>query len=67
MDNNTKIELNYIPGKRFVVEIKDEDSGRLFYTKRFRTEGIAFNVRDEYNMPRSMSAKVCDTKTGEMY
>lgn len=67
MSFNTKNGFGYIPNKRFIVEIKDNDTGRLFYTKRIKLEREAFNVRNDYNSLHSMTALVCDTLTGEMY
>ena len=67
MRNSTKDDLKYITNQRFLVEIKDKLTGKLFYTKRIKKEKEAFSVRDEYDCLKSMSAKVCDTKTGEMY
>ena len=57
--------LEYIQYKRFVVEIKDEESGRIFYSKRFCQRYTAATVKRDYNKLAGYMARLFDTKTGE--
>lgn len=73
-DKNTKVvkhrekyDLQYVKNKRFIVEIKDEESGHVFYSKRFCFKGTAFQVREHYNKIAGYIAKCFDTKTGEIH
>lgn len=59
--------LKYIPHKRFVVQIKDENSGRIFYSNRFCFETTANTLKNHYNIISGYMARVFDTKSGEVY
>jgi hypothetical protein len=58
--------LEYIRYKRFVIEIKDEDSGHIHYSKRFRQRYTAITVKRHYNRIAGYMARLFDTKTGEI-
>ena len=58
--------LEYIRYKRFVVEIKDVKSGRIFYTKRFCFKTTGKRVKNEYDMLAGFISRLFDTKTGEI-
>jgi len=58
--------LEYIRYKRFVIEIKDEDSGHVHYSKRFCKRYTAAAIKDNYNKIRGLMARLFDTKTGEI-
>lgn len=57
--------LEYIRYKRFVVQIKDKESGQIFYSKRFCQRYTAITVKGHYNRIAGYMARLFDTKTGE--
>lgn len=59
--------LEYVRYKRFVVEIKDEDSGHIHYSKRFCQRYTAATIKNDYNRLKGLMARLFDTKTGEIY
>lgn len=67
MAEQEKYGLRYIRNKRYVVQIKDEKSGRIYYTKRFNVERSATIVKNEYDNLAGFISRVFDTKTGEVY
>jgi hypothetical protein len=58
--------LEYIRYKRFVVEIKDENSGHIHYSKRFCQRYTAATIKNDYNKLKGLLARLFDTKTGEI-
>lgn len=62
-----KYGLQYVKYKRFLVEIRDEESGNIFYSKRFCFKDTAIEVREHYNKIAGYIAKGFDTKTGEVF
>jgi len=59
-------DLQYVKYKRYLVEIKDEESGRIFYSKRLCFRGDATQIRSHYNKIAGYIARLFDTKTGEV-
>lgn len=57
--------LEYVPGGRFIVEIRDEQTGRVFYSRRIRLLSDAEGIRDKYNLLRDYLGIVIDTKTAQ--
>lgn len=58
-----KHPLEYVPRQRFVVEIRDEQTGKVFYSKRIAIKKKAEKVRDTYNVLKDVLAIIIDTKT----
>ena len=67
LNQHEKYNLQYVKHKRFLVEIKDEESGHTFYSKRFCFKDSAFQVKAHYNKIAGYVAKWYDTKTGEAH
>ena len=63
MITKKKHALEYVPRQRFVVEIRDEQTERVFYSKRIGIKKDAVDVRDEYNLLKDVLAIIIDTKT----
>ena len=57
--------FSYVSNLRYVVEITDQKTDRIYYTHRYKSKKIAQDIRDTYNILRDMSAQIFDTKTGE--
>lgn len=57
--------LEYKPGGRFVVEIRDGQTGRVFYSKRIRLQCDAEGIRDKYNRMKDFLGIVIDTKKAQ--
>jgi len=55
--------IEYVPGERFVVEITDKQTGKVFYTKRIARKIKAEKIRTSYNMLKDVLAIIIDTKT----
>ena len=77
--NETDVNFEYIPHERYIIEIKDKESGRTYHTRRIGTLRYAVNAADEYSSMaaaqemkdehkflRGMSARIHDTMTGEI-
>lgn len=62
----TNIDLRYIRGQRFLVEISLDRIRRRYYTKRIARRETADGVRARYDGLKGLSARVFDTKTGEI-
>lgn len=60
-----KYNMEYVKHKRYVIEIKDEVSGRIFYSKRLCYMSAAQQLKGHYNKIAGYFATCFDTKTGE--
>ena len=58
--------FQYIQNQRYIIEIQDKDSGRVYYTKRIGTLAKAVGDSAEYNLMAGISARIFDTKIGEV-
>jgi len=59
-------DMQYVKHKRFLVEIKNEDTGQIFYSKRVCFQSDAWKIMGHYNKIRGYLARCFDTKTGEV-
>ena len=66
MAKETDVKFQYIPNERYIIEIKDKESGRFYYTKRTGALSRAVSMAGEYNVSAGLSARIFDTKTGEI-
>lgn len=62
----TSVDLRYIRGQRFFVEISLDGTKRRHYTKRIARRETADGVKARYDRLKGLSARVFDTKTGEI-
>jgi len=66
MAKATDVNFDYIPHQRYIVEIKDEQTDRVYYTERICGITQATMLKDGYNNQKNFTAKIHDTKTGEI-
>ena len=66
MAKETDVNFEYIPHERYIIEIKDKESGRTYHTRRIGTLRYAVNAANEYNSMAGLTARILDTKTGEI-
>lgn len=66
MDEHGNENFQYLYNKRYLVEIKDRESERIYYTRRIGTLAKAVRIAGEYNLLKDLTAKILDTKTGEI-
>jgi len=65
MANESREDFKHIQNRRYLIETTDEDSGRVYYTKRIGTLGAAVNQAAGYNSMAGMTAVILDTKEGD--
>lgn len=63
MNEFDNVDLSYIPGQRYVVVIKDIETGRSFFSKRMVCEATAIDMQWKYNAYKTLKAKILDTKS----
>lgn len=66
MAKETDVNFNYIPNQRYIVEIKDGDTGQTHHSKRICSIEMAGAMKDSYNSHAGFTARIHDTKTGEV-
>ena len=66
MAKETDVKFQYIPNERYIIEIKDEVTKRSYFTKRIGDLRLAVNSADEYIVIAGLTARIFDTKTGEV-
>lgn len=66
MAKETDVNFDYIPGQRYIVEIKDETTGTSLFTRRICFKSNAVAVSDGYNSHKDFTARIHDTKAGEV-
>ena len=66
MVNETDVKFQYIPGQRYIVEINDENWKAPIFSRRLHSIAVAQGMKDEHQNLQGMSAKIHDTKTGEV-
>ena len=66
MAKETDVNFDYIAHQRYIIEIKDEVTERNYFTKRIGSLRLAVNSADEYNAMSGLTARIHDTKTGEI-
>ena len=64
--NETDVNFEYIPGGRYIVEINDENWKAPIFSRRLHSIAVAQGMKDEHQNLQGMSAKIHDTKTGEI-
>jgi len=67
MTKKTDGKFQYIPKLRYIVEIKDEKTGKIIYSKRICFKDNARVIKDNFNMLKDYAARVFDTKTGDIF
>ncbi len=66
MAKETDVNFDYIAHQRYIIEIKDEVTEKTYFTKRIGSLRVAVNSADEYNTMTGLTARIHDTKTGEI-
>ena len=66
MAMETDVNFDYIAHQRYIIEIKDEVTERSYFTKRIGDLRLAVNSADEYIVIAGLTARIFDTKTGEV-
>jgi len=66
MANETDVNFEYIPGGRYIVEINDENWKAPIFSRRLKSIATAQEMKDEHKFLEGMSARIHDTKTGEI-
>lgn len=66
MAKETDVNFDYIPGKRYIVEIKDEQTGEVYYSERISVLSTAKMLKDGYNALKDYLSKIHDTQTGKI-
>lgn len=65
MAKETDENFEYISNQRYIIEIKVQETGKVYYTKRIGTLPAAVDIAADYNMIADLAAVIMDTKTGE--
>ena len=66
MAKETDVNFDYIAHQRYIIEIKDNETGRVYFTERIGTLRRAVSCANEYDLASGLSARIFDTKTGEI-
>jgi len=66
MAKETDVNFEYIPHERYILEIKDLETERIYYSRRIGSLPKAISTACEYNILAGLSARILDTKTGEI-
>jgi len=66
MANETDVNFDYIPRLRYIVEIKDMRWTHPVFSKRLCAKSTAKTLKDSYNALIGFTARIHDTKTGEV-
>lgn len=62
----TDMNFDYISTGRYIVEIMNKDWKQPLFTKRMKFKSTAETVKDGHNRIKGFTAKIHDTKTGEI-
>ena len=66
MANETDVNFDYIPRRRYIIEIKNERTGKSTFGKRLGARKIAEAMKNKHNQHIGIAARIHDTKTGEI-
>lgn len=66
MAKKTDVDFDYTQRRRYIVEIKDEQTGKLIFGQGVGSLKHAIRVRNGYSEHKDLKAQIHDKKTGKI-